>query len=218
LIGAQQMRADPPGPRIDGMIRLGACILLLIVALPAATQTIVYQCTDTRGQVTYQGTRCDTAQRQQIMLFSDTQPVAPAASAPATVAPDVADTPPIARPPRTPPAPMYLCTNAVNGQTYTNANGNPQPYLAPLGMTGILPSSLGQTYSGANTGKANANLIANHYTWVQDACQPMTPEDTCRALRDDYDANEQKLSRAFQSQQAPLLQREADLRAQLTHC
>ena len=42
--------------------------------------------------------------------------------------------------------------------------------------------------------------------------------DTCATLRDQYDKNERALSRAFKSDQPPLLQREKELLAQLSHC
>lgn len=110
---------------------------------------------------------------------------------------------------------MYRCSRATDRTTYLSSNGNPQPYYAPLAMTGIVPTPLGHVTPGA---KPNAAMIASHYVLMQDQCVPMTPQDTCSTLRDQYDENERKLSRAFKSDQPPLLQREKELLTQLDHC
>lgn len=113
---------------------------------------------------------------------------------------------------------MYRCINAVNGNSYLSSTGNPAPYYAPLAVTGIIPVPLGQTYVPAGRGAATAATIGSHYVQVQDTCQALTPEDTCSELRSQYDENESKLSRAFKSDQPPLLERESTLLAQLKHC
>ena len=201
----------------------GLPFLLLLSIAPAATATTVYKCTGHDGRVSYQGTPCPAAQRQQILQLSDRQPVAPPPSpAPAaTVAASPA--PPVevaAPPPSIPPPTMYRCVRATDGKTYLS-HGQPAPYLAPLGMLGVVPTSLAQTYSGANHmghGKVTAGLVANHYTWVQDACRALGPQETCQALHDAWDDNEGKLRRAFQDDEPPLKRRRAELREQLSHC
>jgi hypothetical protein len=117
--------------------------------------------------------------------------------------------------PRTPPSTLYRCVRATDQTTYLSSNGNPQPYYVPLAMTGMLPTSLGRI---APRVKPNAAMVASQYVLVQDQCAPMTPQDTCATLRDQYDENERKLSRAFKSDQPPLLQREKELLAELSHC
>lgn len=111
---------------------------------------------------------------------------------------------------------MYRCYRATDHASYLSNHGNPPPYYAPLAMTGIIPTPLGHIAPGRV--QPNAAMIASHYVLVQDQCVPMTPEDTCSALRDQYNENEQKLSRAFKSDQPPLLEREKALLAQLSHC
>ena len=207
------------------MTRRGLLFLLLLSVAPAAAGTTVYKCTGHDGKVSYQGMPCSAMQRQKTLTLSDRQPtpapapVAPVADTPAP-APAIAAPPP---PPSRPAAPlplMYRCVRATDGTTYLSS-GQPAPYLAPLGMLGIVPTSLAQTYSGANHmghGKVTAGLVANNYTWVQDRCRELSPSETCQALHDYWDANEDKLRRAFKSDQPPLLKREAELRAQLTNC
>lgn len=207
------------------MTRRGLLFLLLLSVAPAAAGTTVYKCTGHDGKVSYQGMPCSAMQRQKTLTLRDRQPtpapapVAPVADTPAP-APAIAAPPP---PPSRPAAPlplMYRCVRATDGTTYLSS-GQPAPYLAPLGMLGIVPTSLAQTYSGANHmghGKVTAGLVANNYTWVQDRCRELSPSETCQALHDDWDANEDKLRRAFKSDQPPLLKREAELRAQLTNC
>jgi hypothetical protein len=166
--------------------------------------------------VTYQGTPCAHGQRQQTMQLEDGGPVSSSSPEPTDNTPHVATTPPPSvPPPSTPPVPMYRCTRATDGKPYISSNGNPQPYYAPLAMTGILPTPIGQNYARVSP---NAAMVASHYTLVQDQCQAMTSQDTCAALRNEYDENEKKLSRAFKSDQPPLLQRENELLAQLQHC
>jgi hypothetical protein len=205
------------------MTRRGLLFLLLLSVAPAAAGTTVYKCTGHDGRVSYQGMPCSATQQQKTLTLSDRQPTpAPAPAAPVadTPAPAIAAPPP---PPSRPAAPlplMYRCVRATDGTTYLSS-GQPAPYLAPLGMLGIVPTSLAQTYSGANHmghGKVTAGLVANNYTWVQDRCRELSPSETCQALHDDWDANEDKLRRAFKSDQPPLLKREAELRAQLTNC
>lgn len=210
--------------RISGMTRRGLLFLLLLFVAPAATATTVYKCTGHDGRVSYQGTPCSATQQQKTLTLTDRQPT-PVPAPAATVADTPTPAPAIAVPPApsrpAPPLPlMYRCVRATDGTTYLSS-GQPAPYLAPLGMLGIVPTSLAQTYSGANHmghGKVTAGLVANNYTWVQDRCRELGPRETCAALHDAWDANEDKLRRAFQSDQPPLLRRQAELRAQLQGC
>ncbi|TAM17359.1 MAG: DUF4124 domain-containing protein, partial [Rhodanobacter sp.] len=179
------------------MTRRGLLFLLLLSVAPAAAGTTVYKCTGHDGKVSYQGMPCSAMQRQKTLTLRDRQPTpAPAPAAP--VADTPAPAPAIAAPPPPPSRPaaplplMYRCVRATDGTTYLSS-GQPAPYLAPLGMLGIVPSSLAQTYSGANHmghGKVTAGLVANNYTWVQDRCRELSPSETCQALHDDWDANE----------------------------
>jgi hypothetical protein len=209
--------------------------LLLCLCLSGFAQHVaaatVYKCSDRQGRVVYQDTPCARSQTQQQLQFNDQAPsVPPAASAPppppaAAPVPTIPATP---APPRPRPPVLYGCVRATDGKPYLSRDGQPQPYLAPLGMVGILPSTLSQTYGAggpgglsappANRAANPANLVTNQYTWVQDACQRLSPADACQALRDEDDANEEKLRRAFKSDQPPLEQRQAQLRQQLAGC
>jgi hypothetical protein len=205
------------------MNRIGATALLFAILLltglhARADTTTVFKCTTRQGQVVYQGTPCTSGQQQQTMKLENNAPVALPSPEPAKASSTVAATPPSPAPFRTPPASMYRCVNAVNGNSYFSSNGNPQPYYAPLAVSGIIPTPLGQTYAPPGRGAPTAATIASHYVQVQDTCQLMTPEDTCSELRSQYDENESRLSRAFKSEQPPLLQRESELLGQLKHC
>jgi len=201
-----------------GMLFLcGLLIGSLAMFAHAQDNTITaYKCTSAQGQVSYQGAPCKHDQKQQTLQLDDNEPGSPPAQD------EEDDTQPITatlapRPPvlKTPPSLMYSCTRATDGKTYLSNNGNPAPYYAPLAMTGIIPTPLGQTSPHV---KANATMVASHYTQVQDQCQPMSPQDTCSELRSQYDDNEKKLSRAFKSDQPALQQRESELLAELSHC
>ena len=205
------------------MTRRGLPLLLLLCIAPGAAAATVYKCTGHDGRVSYQGTPCSTAQRQQtLQLPDDRQPVAPPPPT-ATVASPTLPAEAAAPPPSPPAAPplLYRCVRATDGKSYLSGTGQPAPYLAPLGMLGVVPTSLAQTYSGANHmghGKVTAGLVANHYTWVQDACRELGPQEACQALHEAWDDNESQLRRAFQDEEPPLKRRQAELREQLSHC
>jgi hypothetical protein len=201
-----------------GMVLLCGLLLGSLAMFAGAQDSTVtaYKCTSAQGQVTYQGMPCKRDQKQQALQLDDNEPGSPPPQ-------DASDQPqqfavaPSPRPvvPKTPPSVMYSCTRATDGTTYLSSNGNPPPYYAPLAMTNILPTPLGQTSPHVT---ANAAMVASHYTLVQDRCQPMSPQDTCSALRDEYDDIEKKLSRAFKSDLPALQQRESELIAELNHC
>ena len=216
---------------ISRAIRFGGLrgtTLLTIFALgwgtQAAAATSVYKCTDARGQTSYQDAPCPHTQRQQRISLQDQAP-ATALADPAPAPPASAEPPaPSAPLPRIPPAPpptMYGCVRATDGKSYLSSNGNPPPYLAPLGMLDILPSSLSQTYGAANLAskpRPTAGMVGGNFTQVQDQCHELSRQETCNALRDAYDENAHKLQHAFKSDQPPLEQRDAELRAQLAGC
>lgn len=194
-----------------------------------ATGTEVYKCSDRSGHVAYQDTPCTGTQRQQTLRLPD----AAATPAPAPVEPMTAATPddPPAPPPAVPGTPLtqlYACRHAVDGKTYLSRDGQPQPFLAPLGMLGVIQQPLSQVYGQpggagisapeANRGRITPGLVANNYVWVQDQCRPLSVPEICQALRHDLEQNERKLQRAFKSDRPPLQQRDDELRAQLTNC
>ena len=209
--------------RFDALLLIAHALLFAWAVAPAraAADTTAYKCVAANGAVTYQGTPCAHGQRQQTIQLTDdtagTPSPAPSSSVADTAphADTVPPSPPI-KPPSAPLPQLYRCTRATDGKPYISNNGNPQPYYAPLAMTGIVPTPIGQNYGGRVS--PNAAMIASHYTQVQDQCQAMAPQDTCNTLRDEYDENEKKLSRAFKSDQPPLLQRESELLAQLQQC
>ena len=203
-------------------------ILLTIFALGLSAQapaaTSVYKCTDARGQTSYQDAPCSHTQRQQRISLQDQAPATTAndeAPAPPASAAPPAPSAPLPRMPAAPPPTMYGCVRATDGKPYLSSNGNPPPYLAPLAMLDILPSSLSQTYGAANLAskpRPTAGMVGGNFTQVQDQCRELTRQETCNALRDAYDENAHKLQHAFKSDQPPLEQRDAELRAQLAGC
>jgi hypothetical protein len=198
----------------------------------AEAATTVYECTAADGRVTYQDTPCPAGQRQR------TTQVADAPSAPTHVmAPAAPTASPEQGPPPAPSAPrpaaplplMYACVRATDGKTYLSDHGDPAPYQAPYGVLGAEQLPLSEVYGAdrgaagisapeANRGRVSPGLVANNYVWVQDQCRELDVEETCQALQDAYDQNEQKLRNAFKSQRPPLEKREAQLQAQLANC
>ena len=196
-------------------------ILMLLIGLQLpvpvrADSLTVYKCRTAQGQLIYQGTPCARNQQQQAMQLNDDGPATSPLPESPNSAPRVTAAPAAPPPePRSPPSTMYRCARATDRTTYLSSNGNPQPYYAPLAMTGIIPTPLGHITPGV---KPNAAMIASNYVLMQDQCEPLTPQDTCATLRDQYDENERKLSRAFKADQPALQQREKELLSELSHC
>lgn len=211
-------------------LRLRALLALSVIASPVLAGT-VYKCIGSRGELIYQDAPCPKTQKQQTLHLSDST-AAPSPQMPVeSVSTDDVPTasPPVTQAiaPATSLTQLYRCTHAVDGSAYISPNGNPQPFLAPYGMLGAADMPLAQAYGSGGAGisapevsrgRVTAGLIANNYVWVQDRCRPMSVPEICRALRDQYQDNAQKLRRAFKSDQAPLQQRDTELRAQLTNC
>ncbi|OOG43324.1 DUF4124 domain-containing protein [Rhodanobacter sp. C05] len=211
------------------MRRLAALLLLLAITVPAIAGT-VYKCSSAAGQVTYQDAPCPKTQAQETLQLSDsTSAPSPAVPVPASTTAAVDDTP-AAPPPSVPNVPLpqlYGCVHAVDGSAYVSSNGNPPPFLAPMGVLGTIQAPLAQAYApgGAGVsapevsrGKVTAGLIASNYVQVQDRCRPLSAPEICHELRDEYEKNAEKLRRAFQSDQPPLQRRDDELRAQLANC
>lgn len=205
----------PTLPACLAMIGAGLC-------MSAHAQT-VYKCTGMHGEASYQSAPCPGVrhQRQITLDAPPASPPPPPAPAAADSAPPIADIPP--PPPAPPAAPipaLYQCVRATDGKTYISTTGEPPGYYAPLGIVGI-PTSLAQQYNAANHmghGQPNAAMVSGYYTWVQDRCRALGPQEVCEVLRKDWTENEHRLGRAFKSDQPPLLRREAELRAQLQGC
>jgi hypothetical protein len=211
------------------------CSLALLAALAlamcgSASAETVYKC-QAGGQTIYQQTPCAKSQRQQIIQLQDSAPadgrVAPMPGAPPPRDEAVATPPSPAA--MAPPTVLFGCIRATDGKPYTSANGNPEPYMAPLGVLGEVGGSLGDTYGGRNAavasapelnrGKGNAAAVATrNYVWVQDQCRQLSPAEACRALRNDAEANQRQIRNAFKSERAPLEAKDAQLRAQMQGC
>ncbi|WP_049622203.1 DUF4124 domain-containing protein [Frateuria defendens] len=206
-------------------------LLWLTCAMPAVATT-VYKCTAADGRVVYQDAPCARGQRQQRIDLPAETTAAPPPAAPATPeAPPAPSVPPPSAAPPEPAAPLpvlYTCVRATDGKSYLSENGNPAPYLVPLGMLDW-QHSLSQAYGPdrggggisapeANRGRVTPGMVSGAYTWAQDSCRLLGPQETCQALRDAYDENARKLGRAFKSDRPPLERRDAELRAQLRGC
>jgi hypothetical protein len=191
----------------------------------------VYKCL-AGGQTIYQQTPCAKSQRQETLQLQDSAPangrVAPMPQAPPRDD-AIADAPPPPSRPLQPPPRMFGCIRATDGTTYTSADGNPQPYLAPLGVLGVAGGSLSDTYGNPNSavasapelnrGKGNVGAIAtSNYVWVQDSCRELSATETCQALRSDADASQRQIRNAFKSDRGPLDAKDAQLREQLQSC
>nr|WP_063573848.1 DUF4124 domain-containing protein [Luteibacter rhizovicinus] len=208
-----------------------ALAALALAATGGVSAETVYKCL-AGGQTIYQQTPCAKSQRQETLQLEDSAPasgqVAPMPDAPrrddAT-----SDPPPPQSQPLPPPPRMFGCIRATDGKPYTSADGNPQPYLAPLGVLGVAGGSLSDTYGNPNSavasapelnrGKGNVGAIAtSNYVWVQDQCRELSPAETCQALRSESEATQRQIRNAFKRDRPPLDAKDARLRSQLQSC
>ncbi|MGE7138909.1 DUF4124 domain-containing protein [Luteibacter sp. NPDC031894] len=209
-------------------VRVALAAIALLAWGTAASET-VYKC-EAGGRTIYQQTPCAKNQRQRTIQLQD---AAPAASRPAPASmPSPAQDAAVAPPPSSPPAPpptLFGCIRATDGKSYTSPDGQPPPYMAPLGVLGAVSQPLADTYGsrGAaiasapelNRGKGNAAAVAtSNYVWVQDQCRPLTPAEACGVLRDEAEANQRSIRNAFKSERSPLEAKDAQLREQLKGC
>jgi hypothetical protein len=207
-----------------------ALAALALAATDGARAETVYKCV-TGGQTIYQQTPCASSQRQETLQLQDSAPasgrVAPMPGPPQREEATADASPPPQ--PLAPPPRMFGCIRATDGKPYTSADGNPQPYLAPLGVLGVASGSLSDTYGNPNSavasapeldrGKGNVGAIASsNYVWVQDQCRELSPAETCQALRNESDATQRQIRNAFKSDRAPLDAKDARLRGQLQSC
>ncbi len=205
---------------------LPALLLCLLPALPAAG-TEVYRCVGAHGRLAFQDTPCPRGSVQKILDLRTPGPAQPPPPLPAT--PRTAP-PPAAPPPSAPSLPLptlYRCVNATNGKTYLSTVGDPQPYLAPLGVLGVPqlplaraygPGGIGVSAPGAGPMPQVASRAAGYYTWVQDRCAPLPRGQVCAHLRHRLDALETRISQTFQFDRPPLQAEARTLRAQLQNC
>ncbi len=119
---------------------------------------------------------------------------------------------------------------ATDGKPYVSRNGDPPAYRAPLGMLGAFQLPLSDTYGGKDAtrraasdpqlahGRITPGLVAGHYTWVQDSCQPMSVAQICAYLGDELDATQDKIDKAFKSDRPPLERKAAMLRKDMAGC
>ncbi len=203
-----------------------ALLLCLLPALPAAA-TEVYRCVGAHGRLAFQDTPCPRGSVQKILDLPTPGPTQPAPPLPAT--PRTAP-PPAASPPSAPSLPLpalYRCVNATNGKPYLSTVGDPQPYLAPLGVLGVPqlplaraygPGGIGVSAPGAGPPANVASPVAGYYTWVQDRCLPLPRGAVCANLRRRLDTLQSRISQTFQFDRPPLQAEARTLRAQLQNC
>ena len=208
---------------------------LCLFALPGATRLAhageVYRCAGADDLVAYQDKPCARGQRQRVMQLDNapTFSSVPAYDTSVAVPPAAATAaPPPPAPAATPLPAMYACVR-YDGQRRYLSDTIPPPYAVPMGALGAPGQSLDRAYGGRDRlgmsapgevrpPKVGGPLLANAMVEVRDRCVPATHQQVCDELKRRYDANHEKLRMAFPSDQPPLEQREARLRAQISGC
>jgi Domain of unknown function (DUF4124) len=227
--GTQALQSLPPPATTRAALRYNrrtpmpirpACFALLLALCATANALEVYKCTTAQGDVAFQDKPCARSDSEVTLLLSDQSP-APPEVAPAVAVPTIQPPPQapatIKRPPRPLPA-MWVCANAEDGSRYISRNGSPPPRLVPLGMLGYPPKTLAEAYPPGASNRLSApemskvpvdasarGSVGAGYTQVQDECVPLSPDQTCEALHQEYNQLSDKLNHArFKDEQARL--------------
>lgn len=224
---------NPQQPARRHHLAFGMTLVLMSLATGAAQADTVYRCVGADGVVSFQDHSCLHHEGQTVLHLRDVIP-APAATVAGAAA--AVDTPsPVAQPAAAPSAPLrpslpalYACLSAVNGNTYVSRTGDPPPYTVPLGISGYIQQPLGLAY-GTGTGThlsapeagqppVSLGYAPGYSIWVQDACRLLSRDETCSELQREANAIKAKLQYAFGDDREPLLQRAAQLEAELAAC
>lgn len=207
-------------------------LLCLFMAPPVMAGT-VYKCTDAQGHVTYRGTPCAAGQRQQVLHLA-AAPSAPAppitaAAQPLPPPPVPTPAPPAPRVSRAPPPVLYRCARATDDSTYLSRTDRTRPYWVPSGMLDWQRplAEVDGSRQGKGVGMSAPELMPDPtaqmigggvYVRVHDVCRQLPPRAACTALREQYEANEEAIHQAFESDRAPLRKRRQQLRTQMAGC
>ncbi|HSE11822.1 MAG TPA: DUF4124 domain-containing protein [Rudaea sp.] len=214
--------------------RCAHLVILFTLCVTGAHALEVYKCTNAQGDVAYQDKPCARSDSEVTLRLSDQQPAPPepppAEQAPAPPPPAPAPAA-VERPSRPLPA-LWVCANAEDGSRYISRNGSPPPRLVPLGVLGYPPKTLAEAYPPGASNRMSApemskvpvdtsarGSIGAGYTQVQDQCVRLSPEQTCDALRQQYDQLSDKLNHArFKDEQAKLGAEVDDIEKDLRGC
>lgn len=220
-----------------GASALGLLAVLAWAAGGSAMAQTVYKCTNAQGQLSFQDSPCASGDRERVLHLHVREPT-PAASRAAPAASSSPAPPPTALAAPAPRAPartyqlpqLYRCVHATDGKTYVSRNGHPRAYRAPLGIVGAFQAPLSQTYGGKDAvrraasdptlahGRITPGLVAGHYTWVRDDCEPMSVPEICGYLGAQLTETESAIDKAFQSDRPPLEKKAAQLRSESAGC
>lgn len=189
-------------PRALPLLSLCALIGLLMAApVRAGGQVTIYRCQSGSGAVTLSDAPCPAGQRQEVreMLRPQDPPPSAAPVANPTPTPTAA---PIVRDVvvyRTPPRPMYECTNIDDSKTYTSDNGDGNPRLVPIWSLGY---------------RGRGSVVVGN-TWVRDVCHQLPQAEVCDRLRDRRYEIQRQYHSALQSERHALDQEQRGVDARL---
>ncbi|NII11967.1 DUF4124 domain-containing protein [Oleiagrimonas sp. C23AA] len=211
--------------------------LALIGALMLAPQTqpahTAYRCVDASGHIAFQDHPCSRHERQHKLSLHHFDDPAPA---PASTAPPPAPVPPAkpsaapATPTPAPPPVLWRCQRATDGKSYVSWHGPTPAYRAPLGMLDAYQNDLGQIYrphqlpagsvatTGIRPGMVTPGMIGSRYVWVQDRCRRLSRSEACQVIQHEWDATQERIRKAFESDRPPLQKQAEHLRQAMAGC
>lgn len=215
---------------------LAFALLAAQATAPArADDVTIYRCVDSNGRLSLRDSPCAKGETQQVRSMQRPRdpapgrapPIALPAPAPATPAPQTTVVY------RTPPQPMYECTNP-DGKRYTSDNGDGNPRWVPLWTLGypavarvpvIEPVRTGLRIDNGHvsgefrSGGVREAVVPTYAgmgggAWVRDMCHQLPPQEVCARLSDRRYEIQRRYYSALQSErrQLDLEQRSIDAR------
>lgn len=190
-----------------------------------ADDLTIYRCVGGDGRLTLRDSPCAKGEAQQVRSMQRPRDPAPVRTPTAAVAPAAPSSPPQQTTVvfRTPPQPMYECTDA-DGRRYSSDNGDGNPRWVPLWTLGypalarVPVVEPGRTHIRVDNGRVSGSFrsggvrgaVVPTYagmgggTWVRDTCHQLPPQEVCARLSDRRYEIQRRYYSALQSERREL--------------
>ena len=205
---------------------LASALLAVLDIAPARGDDVtIYRCVGSDGRLALRDTPCAKGETQQVRSMQRPRDPAPGRMPPAVAAPSAPVAPPVRTTMiyRTPPQPMYECTDP-DGRRYSSDNGDGNPRWVPLWTLGypalarvpvVEPGHArirvdnGHVGGSFRSGSVRETVVPTHAgmgggTWVRDTCHQLPPQEVCSRLSDRRYEIQRRYYSALQSERREL--------------
>lgn len=190
-----------------------------------ADDVTIYRCVGGDGRLTLRDTPCAKGETQQVRSMQRPRDPAPGRTLPVAAAPATPAAPPVQATMvyRTPPQPMYECTDP-DGRRYSSDTGDGNPRWVPLWTLGypalarvpvVEPGHArirvdnGHVSGSFRSGSVREAVVPTHAgmgggTWIRDTCHQLPPQEVCARLSDRRYEIQRRYYSALQSERREL--------------